>query len=64
MNVKRGIAFAALTMTMAACGAASGPQPIATINPNITSEVVPSVAFESEARAVGPITFIEFYAQW
>jgi predicted small lipoprotein YifL len=64
MNVKRGFALAALAGALAACGGQTGPQPIATINPNIATVSQPSVAFEAEVKAVGPVTFIEFYAEW
>lgn len=66
MNVKRSFAFVALAGALAACGGQSGPQPIATINPNIATVSQPSVAFEADAgkKAAGPVTFIEFYAEW
>lgn len=64
MNVKRGMAFVVLAGALAACGGQSGPQPVATINPDIATVSQPSVAFEADKRAVGPVTFIEFYAEW
>jgi hypothetical protein len=66
MNVKRSVAFAALAGALVACGGQTGPQPIATINPNIATVSQPSVAFEADAgrKVLGPVTFVEFYAEW
>jgi hypothetical protein len=66
MNVKRSFAFVALAGALVACGGQIGPQPIATINPNIATVSQPSVAFEADkkAAAAGPVTFIEFFAEW
>lgn len=66
MNVKRAFAFAALAAALIACGGQTGPQPIATINPNSTFTTVsdPTVDVELNRRASGPITFIDFYAEW
>jgi hypothetical protein len=64
MKMKRGFAFVMLACALTACGGQAGPQPIATINPNIATVSQPSVAFEADKKAVGPVTFIEFYAEW
>lgn len=64
MNVSRLVALSVLAMALVACGAGEGPQPIATISPHITTLSEPSVEVESQAQVSGPITFIDFYAEW
>ncbi|BCX05767.1 MAG: hypothetical protein KatS3mg053_3705 [Candidatus Roseilinea sp.] len=64
MNVSRLIALCMLAIALVACGASDGPPPIATISPHITTLSEPSVEVESQSRVSGPITFIDFYAEW
>lgn len=65
MNVKRLGVLCALAMAMLGCGAGDvGPQPIATISPHIATLSEPSVEVESQAQVSGPITFMDFYAEW
>ena len=62
MNVKQGIALAAMAATMAACGGQSGPKPVATISVQVGS--VATGASEAAVKTALPLTLIEFYAEW
>lgn len=60
------LVWSVLVVTLlAACGVSeSAPRPIATIDPALTTFETSSVEFESEAQVGGPLTLIEFYAEW
>ncbi|MCS7055930.1 MAG: thioredoxin family protein [Thermoflexales bacterium] len=64
MSVKRLGVLCALTIALAGCGVSEGPQPIATISPHIITLSEPLVEVESQAQVSGPITFMDFYAEW
>ncbi|MCS6774076.1 MAG: thioredoxin family protein [Thermoflexales bacterium] len=54
----------ALALLVACSAPEAAPRPIATINPNLTTFETSAVEFEAEAQVSGPLTFIEFYAEW
>ncbi|MFN4293420.1 MAG: thioredoxin family protein [Thermoflexales bacterium] len=64
MQVRRWVVLCGLAIALVACGAGDGPPPIATISPHITTLSEPSVEVESQAQISGPITFMDFYAEW
>lgn len=64
MQVRRWATLCGLAIALVACSASDGPPPIATISPHITTLSEPSVEVESQSRVSGPITFIDFYAEW
>ena len=65
MNVKRAVVCAALAVSMVACsGGSNGPAPVATIDPRPATFVEAKVEYESQAAVAGPVTFIDFYAEW
>ncbi|MFC1466545.1 MAG: thioredoxin family protein [Candidatus Brachytrichaceae bacterium NZ_4S206] len=64
MKARHLIVWVALAAVLVACGASDRPQPIATISPHIVTVSEPSVELESQAQVSGPITFIDFYAEW
>jgi thiol-disulfide isomerase/thioredoxin len=65
MNVKRAVVCAALAVGLVACGGGvDGLAPVATIDPRPATFVEAKVEYESAAAVAGPVTFMDFYAEW
>jgi len=65
MNVRQAVVCATLTVSMVACsGGGDAPEPVATIDPRPATFVEAKIEYESQAVVSGPVTFMDFYAEW
>jgi thiol-disulfide isomerase/thioredoxin len=62
--MRRALLLIALVISSAACASQAGPMPIATIDPRPASFTEARMEYESQEAAPGPLTFIDFYAEW
>jgi thiol-disulfide isomerase/thioredoxin len=62
--VRQAFLLVMLIAGLTACTSQAGPLPVATIDPRPLSFNEARVEFESQEVVRGPITFIDFYAEW
>jgi|YNPMSStandDraft_1061717.scaffolds.fasta_scaffold16300_3 thiol-disulfide isomerase/thioredoxin len=62
--MRRAVFLIALIAGLTACTGQAGPMPIATIDPRPISFTEARLEYESQETVRGPITFMDFYAEW